>query len=529
MQEDKTMKVTDSKKNENLTKPQTIIINDIKLTCTSPVSLGLENVTNTISLKDSSHLTLPTKSLQPGTILTGSVPIENLPLVSIPSVALTSESFSHGPLSLMSLSSGPLPPVSEIPRPGNMASMNCSSSRNSVSTGMGVVATLPATFCGNTSNSSDLSSYEVSHFGPHSLKVLVSLSNVTTSMHMSGSSPIITQTTASSKEGSVTLVYSSFPKIEHSILNSQKILPLTPISEVKSQHTNGLLSLNESKIDNSDATKNNADIDRDGDDSITEVIPVSTDVLSVTSSRSQSNISVLTSVSNESDHGSSSNPIKLDDNQDSSDLGHTNSIQNVDVSHSINFESHSVSSADLNHIIIPVSNFISSCKGNGHLPLTTQQINQIITIPLTSNGINSSSVGIPIPVSGNAIPLSEPGQVSSDLLPISCNLLPVSSSGLQVSTNIHSTSVTISDTSVPILGNANSAQSSYSCTLNPSVNPSHLETSISGTTNYQNTRLGTDISGLKTVASSMVLPIMSTNSITSVSTSGISGLWNKLF
>ncbi|KAJ9599322.1 hypothetical protein L9F63_010189 [Diploptera punctata] len=451
IQEDKTMKETATKKNDKIATSQTII----KLTCSPAIPLSSENINIPASSKE---LTKPLKKT--GTLLSASVPIESLPLVPIPPVSLTSGTFSHGALSLMSLSPGSLPPVSEIPRPGNISALNSSADFPSGLSSLGVVATVPTTFIGNSSNLSDVPNYEVSQFPPHSLKVLVSLSNVTaTSIHMSGSSPVVTQSTASSKKGSVTLVYSSFPKMESTFLNYQKILPLPSMAEVKSQNVNVLHLLERGKDVSAAATSNDGHIE--DDDSIPEVIPVNTEVLSA-NSRSPSIISVLdTSVSNES--GSSSNPIKLDDT--SSELSHAN----VDVSHAVSFESQSVCPPDLNQIIIPVTNTINSDKVNDNC-LTTQQINQIITIPLTSNTVN-----------GSTVPLAMPGA----LLPMSGQFV-----------------------ACPLIVN------SYPGNLN----------SIS-TANQQQSRLGTDIPGMITVTSSMVPPVSSTitvTSVTSVSTSGIS-------
>ncbi|PSN32351.1 hypothetical protein C0J52_21637 [Blattella germanica] len=500
-----------------LRQSQTIIINDIKLTCSSPVPLCSENVHIPITSKELPQFTFPSKSVHSGTVLAGSIPLETL--VPIPPISLTGETFSHGALSLMTLPSGPLPPVSEIPRPGNISSLSCSteSPRSTVSSelsGMDVVT---------SGNSSDMSNYDISQLGPHSMKVLVSLSNVSSSLHMGG-----TQTSASSKEGLVALVYSSASKMEPSILNSQKVLPLPPMSEMKSHHTSHLHSLTQRKIDATSGTSSNSNIDGDSEDSISEVVPVNTDVLSVSNCGSRNNVSIPnTPVSNGSSYGSSSNPIKLDDNHDnSSNLGHPETLANVDVSQSVHFETRSTST-DLNHIIIPVTSVGNSVKVTDHHALTTQELNHIITIPLPSSGINGNSVGISIPISGNSVPLSMPVQVTSGMLPLSCSLLPASSSSLQVSANIQSSPVSVSESSDSLLSSSGSIHQSYSCTTIPSVNPSVLETSIAGTSLQPHARLAADISGLITVTSSMIQPITTTNSmtsITSVPTSAISGI-----
>ncbi|PNF20474.1 hypothetical protein B7P43_G07693 [Cryptotermes secundus] len=510
-QEEKALKETINKKNYITTKAQTVAVSNIKLSCSTPGPLSPENVQKTLT-----HGALPSKSLSPGTLLTGSLPLGNL--VSLPPISFTSEAFSHKTLPLMSLTSGPLPPVSEIPRPGSIPSLGCSSSaspRNTISAGLqrpGIVASVPSTFSGSSGNVPILSeapTYEVTQ----SLKVLVSLSP---SVHRTAESQVLTQTSAPSKESSVTLVYSSIPKMEPSFFNashslSQKVIPLPPMSEMKSHCTNHLQALSHGKVDDSSSASVN---DHTDGDSICEVVPVSTDVLSVADCTSQTSISVLsTPVSSDPIHGNSTNTIKLDENHDSAEeLSQVHSIQNVSISHSINFQTNNCSSPDLNHIVIPVSSGIASGKVDDHHVLSAQDIGQIITIPLTSSAIYGHPVGISIPISGNAVPLSMPVQVSSAILPMSCSLLPVSTS----TATIHPPSIPASEASGLLVPTAGSIRS-YPSTVIPSVDSDTAETAV------QHSHLSTDISGLVTVTSSMALPVSHSNtvSVTSASNTGV--------
>lgn len=511
-------------------KTRTIAVSDVKLSCSSSGPLSPENVQISFPSKAVTHGTRQSKSLSPGTVLTGSLPLGNLPLVSLPPVSFMSGAFSHGTLPLMSLASGPLPPVSEIPRPGNIHSLNCSSSlspRNTVSAvlpGPGIVTALPTSFSGGSGSIpvlSEVPAYEVPQLGTNSVKVLVSLSS---SVHRTAESHVLTQTSAPSKESSVTLVYSSIPKMEPSILDtshnlSQKVTPLPPMSEMKSRRTSHLHVLSHGKVDDSSSVSVNGHSDSGGD-TICKVVPVSTDILSVPDCTSQTSISVLsTPVSDGPTQGSSTNPIKLDENHDSTEeLSQVDSIQNVSVSHPVNFQTNNDSSPDLNHIILPVSSSITSGKVDEHHVLSAQDISQIITIPLTSSAIYGHSVGISIPISGNAVPLSMPVQVSSNMLPMSCSLIPVSSS----TASIHPASVPASETSGHLVPTTGSVRS-YLNTAVPSVSPNTAGTSI-----QEHSHLTTDISGLVTVTSSMALPISSSNtmtSVTSASTTEVSGMY----
>ncbi|XP_069676554.1 uncharacterized protein [Periplaneta americana] len=486
-QDEKTLKdtITMSKKVCSVSKAQAIAASDIRLHCSSPSSLSGDSIQIPFSQKTLNH---GMKSLPSGTILTGSLSLGNLPLVSLPPVTLSSGTFSQATLPLMSETTRRLPPVSEIPRPGNIPPLSSSSTVASSNAGTGIITAMPASF-------SEVPAYEVPQLGTSSLKVLVPLSSVPTSIHRATVSPIHVQTSASpSKENSVTLVCSSLPKMEPSILStSQKVLPLPPMSEMKSRHLNHLHTLPHSEISVSSSSA-------DSNDAIHEVIPVSTDILTVAGCTSRTSISVLTTpVSSDSTHGSSTNPIKLDENHDSAeDLSHGDSIPSIAVSH---FQTSNGPSPDLNHIIIPVSSGINPGKLDDH-----QDIGQIITIPLTSSAIYGHPVGISIPLSGSAVPV----QVSSGMLPMSCSLLPVSTTALQVSTSDHpTTTATVS----PLLQTSDTVQS-Y-----PSVSPS-----TAGTTGQQQLpRISSDISSMVTVTSSMVVPISTTNTmtcVTSVSTAG---------
>jgi len=526
-QEEKSLKNTTAKKNDDVTKAQTIAFSNTKLSCSSPGPLSPENMQISFPSKALTHGTLPSKSLPPGTVLTGSLPLGNLPLVSLPPGSFTSGAFSHGTLPLMSLTSGPLPPVSEIPRPGSIPSLSCSSSaspRSAVSAGLpgpGIVTTMPTSFTGVSGSVpilSEVPAYEVPQLGTHSLKVLVSLS---ASLHKTTESSVLTQTVAASKESSVTLVYSSIPKMEPSILNSshnisQKVIPLPPMSEMKSCHTNHLHALSHGKIDNSSSASVDDHSDGGGGDTIREVVPVSTDILSVADCTSQTSISLLSApVSDGSTQSSNAIPVKLDENHDSTE----DPIQNVSISNSINFQTNNDSSPDLNHIIIPVSTGITSGKVDDHHALSSQDIGQIITIPLTSSAVYGHPVGISIPIPGNAVPLSMPVQVSSSMLPMSCSLLPVSNS----EASIHPAPIPPSENSGPLVPTTGSIQS-YPSTAVPSVSPS-----TAGTAVQQHSHLSADIPGLVTVTSSTPLSISSANTMTSSSTSDVSGVFTLLF
>jgi hypothetical protein len=293
------------------------------------------------------------------------------------------------------------------------------------------------------------------------------------------------------------------------------------MSEMKCRHTSHLNALSHGKIDDSSTVSVNGHSDSGGE-TICKVVPVSNGILSVPECTSQTSISVLpTPVSDGPTQGSSTNPIKLDENHDSTEeLSQVDTIQNVSVSHSVNFETNNDSSSDLNHIIIPVSSSITSGKVDEHHVLSAQDISQIITIPLTSSAIYGHSVGISIPISGNAVPLSMPVQVSSNMLPMSCNLMPVSSS----TASIHPASVPASETSGQLVPATGSVQS-YLSTALPSVS-----SNTAGTPVQQHSHLSTDISGLVTVTSSMTLPISSANTMTSVTSSpptGVSGMYLK--
>lgn len=519
-QEEKAPRDTTGKKNSRVPKAQTVAASNIKLSHSSPGPLPPENIQKTLSHRR----TLLPKSLSPGTLLTGSLPLGNLPLVSLPPVSFTSEAFSHGGLPLMSLTSGPLPPVSEIPRPGSIPALSClssSSTRNSVSAGSGIVTAMPTSFsggAGSLSVVSEIPTYEVPQLGTHSLKVLVSLS---AAVHRTSESHVITQTSAPSKESSVTLVYSSIPKLEPSCVStshmSQKLLPLPPMSEMKSRRTSHLQTLSHGKVDGSSGATLNDQIESVGA-TIHEVVPVNSDILTVADCTPQTSISLLSSpVSDSSIRGSSTDPIKLDENHDSTDeLSQVDPLQNVSVSHSVNFQTNSGSSPDLNHIIIPVSSGITSGKVDDHHVLSAQDVGQIITIPLSSSAIYGHPVGISIPISGNTVPLSMPLQVSSSILPMSCNLLPVPSS----TATIHPASIP-PESSCPLVPTTSSVRS-YPGAVIPSVS----QNSTTETT-AQHSRLSTDISGLVPVTSSVSLPLSGTDTLTSAtctSTTGPSGM-----
>ncbi|KAJ4428954.1 hypothetical protein ANN_25950 [Periplaneta americana] len=268
-----------SKKVCSVSKAQAIAASDIRLHCSSPSSLSGDSIQIPFSQKTLNH---GMKSLPSGTILTGSLSLGNLPLVSLPPVTLSSGTFSQATLPLMSETTRRLPPVSEIPRPGNIPPLSSSSTVASSNAGTGIITAMPASF-------SEVPAYEVPQLGTSSLKVLVPLSSVPTSIHRATVSPIHVQTSASpSKENSVTLVCSSLPKMEPSILStSQKVLPLPPMSEMKSRHLNHLHTLPHSEISVSSSSA-------DSNDAIHEVIPVSTDILTVAGCTSRTSISVLT-------------------------------------------------------------------------------------------------------------------------------------------------------------------------------------------------------------------------------------------
>jgi hypothetical protein len=290
------------------------------------------------------------------------------------------------------------------------------------------------------------------------------------------------------------------------------------MSEMKSRCANHMHALSHGSFDDSSSVSVNGHNDSGGD-TICKVVPVSTDILSVTDCTSRSSISVLSSpVSDGPTQGSSTNPIKLDENHDSTEeLSQVDSIQNVSVSHSVNFQTNNDSSPDLNHIVIPVSSSISSGKMDEHHVLSAQDISQIIAIPLTSSAIYGHSVGISFPISGNAVPLSLPVQVASNMLPMSCSLLPVSSSVA----SIHPASVPVSETSGQLVTTAGSVESYH--TSVPSVSPN-----AAGTVVQQHSHLSTDISGLVTVTSSTASPVSSAStmtSVTSASTTGVSGMY----
>lgn len=502
-------------------KAQTVAVSDIKLSQSTPGLLPPENVQKTLS----HGRTLSSKSLSPGTLLTGPLPLGNLPLVSLPPVSFTSEAFSHGGLPLMSLTSGPLPPVSEIPRPGNTPSLSCLSSastRSTVSAGSGIFTAMPTSFSGGSGTVpilSEIPAYEVPQLGAHSLKVLVSLS---ASVHRTTESSVVTQTSAPSKESSVTLVYSSVPKLEPSCFStphnvSQKLVPLPPMSEMKSHHTSHLQTLSHGKVGDSSGSSLN-DRNENVGDTIHEVVPVNSDILTVADCTPQASISLLSSaVSDSPIHGSSTNPIKLDENHGSTEeLSQADPVQNVSIPHSVNFQTNNGSSPDLNHIIIPVSSGITSGKGDDHHVLSSQDVGQIITIPLSSSAIYGHPVGISIPISGNAVPLSMPLQVSSSILPMSCNFLPVPSS----TAAIPPASVP-AETSRPLVPTTSSAQS-YPGAVIPSVSQNNTTETAA-----QHSHLSADMSGLVPVTSSVTLPLSGTNTVTSVtstSTTGPSGM-----
>jgi hypothetical protein len=309
--------------------------------------------------------------------------------------------------------------------------------------------------------------------------------------------------------------------MEPSFLNasqslSQKTIPLPPMSEMKSQHTGHLQAPSHGKADDSSSASVN-DHGNDGGDNMCEVVPVSSDVLSVADCTSQANVSVLsTPISSCPIRGNNTNAIKLDENHDSTEeLSQVDSIQNVSISHSVNFQANNCSSRDLNHIVIPVSSGITAGKVDDHHILSAQDIGQIITIPLTSSAIYGHPVGISIPISGNAVPLSMPVQVSSGILPMSCSLLPVSSN----SATVHPSPVPASETTGLLAQTTGSVQS-YPSTVIPSINSSTVETAA------QPSHLSADISGLVTVTSNMALPISHTNTVASVtcaSTNGVAG------
>ncbi|XP_021921828.1 uncharacterized protein LOC110830826 isoform X3 [Zootermopsis nevadensis] len=526
-QEEKPLRNMTGKKSDSVTETQAIAVSDVKLS-SSPGPLSPENVQVSFPSKALTHGTCQSKSLSPGTVLTGSLPLGNLPLVSLPPVSFTPGTFSHGTLPLMSLTSGPLPPVSEIPRPGNIHSLRCSASlspRNIVSAvlpGPGIVTAMPTSFSGGSGNVpvlSEVPAYEVPQLGTNSLKVLVSLSS---SDHRSTESHVLTQTSAHSKENSVTLVYSSIPKMEPSILDtshhlSQKVTPLPPMSEMKSRCTSHLRALSHGKVNDSSSVSVNGHSDNGGG-TICKVVPVSTDIMSVPDCTSRTSISVLsTPVSDGPTQGSNTNPIKLDESHDSTEeLSQVGSVQNASVSHSLNFQTNSDSSSDLNHIVIPVSSSISSSKVDDHV-LSSQDISQIITIPLTSSAIYGHSVGISIPITDNAVPLSMPVQVSSNMLPMSCSLIPVSST----TAGINPAPVPASETTGQVVPATGSVQS-YLSTAVPSVSPN-----TAGTPVQQHSHFSSDISDLVRVTSSMALPISVANtmtSVTSASTTGVSGV-----
>jgi hypothetical protein len=290
------------------------------------------------------------------------------------------------------------------------------------------------------------------------------------------------------------------------------------MSEMKSHCTGHLQALSHGKLDDSSNASVN-DHNDSGGDTICEVVPVSTDVLSDADCPSQSRISVLsTPVSDGPIHGNSTNTVKLDENHDSTEeLNQVDSLQNISISHSINFQTNNCSSPDLNHIVIPVSSGIASAKVDDHHVMSAQDIGQIITIPLTSSAIYGHPVGISIPISGNAVPLSMPVQVSSGILPMSCSLLPVSSS----TATIHPAPIPASETSGLLVPTTGSVRS-YPSAVIPSVSSSTTETPV------QRSHLSTDIPGLVTVTSSMALPISGTNTVTSVttaSTTGVAGMY----
>jgi hypothetical protein len=492
------------------TKAQTVAVSNIKLSCSGPLPLSPDTVQKTLT-----HGTLPSKSLSSGTLLTRSLPLGNY--VSLPQLTFASEAFSHKTLPLISLTSGPLPPVSEIPHHGSVPSLGVSSSespRNTISVGVthpGIVATMQ----GSVPILSEVPTYEVTQ----SLKVLVSLSP---SVQRTADSQVLTQTSAPSKESAVTLVYSSIPKMEPSILNashslSQKVIPLPSMSEMKSHCTSNLQELSHGKVDDSRSASVNDHSDSGGD-SICEVVPISTDVSSVADCTSQASISVLsTAVSSGPIQGSTTSATKSDGNHDSAEEpSQVDSIQNVSISHSVNFQTNSCSSPDLNHIVIPVSSGIVSGKVDDHHVLSAQDIGQIITIPLTSSAIYGHPLGISIPISGNTVPLSMPVQVSPGILPVSCSLLPVSSN---TAAN-HLAPNPASETSGLLVPTTGSIQS-YPSTIIPSINSSTAETAV------QHSHLSTDTSGLVTVTSSVALPTSHTNtatSVTSASTNDVAGM-----
>jgi hypothetical protein len=290
------------------------------------------------------------------------------------------------------------------------------------------------------------------------------------------------------------------------------------MSEMKSHCTSHLQALSHAKVDDCCSASVNDHNESDAD-SISEIAPVSTDVSSAADCTSQANISLLSApVSSGPILSSTTSAIKVDGNHGSAEeLSQVDSIQNVSISHSVNFQANNCSSPDSNHIVIPVSSGIASGKAGDHHVLSAQDIGQIITIPLTSSAIYSHPVGISIPISGNTVPLSMPVQVSSGILPMSCSLLPVSSN---IAGN-HPAPIPASETSGLLVPTTGSIQS-YPSTVIPSVSSSTVETAV------QHSHLSTGTSGLVTVTSSMALPISHANtvaSVTSASTNGVVGMY----
>jgi hypothetical protein len=289
------------------------------------------------------------------------------------------------------------------------------------------------------------------------------------------------------------------------------------MSEMKSHHTSHLQTLSHGKVGDSSGSSLN-DRNENVGDTIHEVVPVNSDILTVADCTPQASISLLSSaVSDSPIHGSSTNPIKLDENHGSTEeLSQADPVQNVSIPHSVNFQTNNGSSPDLNHIIIPVSSGITSGKGDDHHVLSSQDVGQIITIPLSSSAIYGHPVGISIPISGNAVPLSMPLQVSSSILPMSCNFLPVPSS----TAAIPPASVP-AETSRPLVPTTSSAQS-YPGAVIPSVSQNNTTETAA-----QHSHLSADMSGLVPVTSSVTLPLSGTNTVTSVtstSTTGPSGM-----
>jgi hypothetical protein len=284
---------------------------------------------------------------------------------------------------------------------------------------------------------------------------------------------------------------------------------------MKSHCTSNLQPLSHAKVDDCCSASVNDHSGDSGADSICEVAPVNTDVSSVADCTSQANSSLLSAPVSSAPICSSTKSAIKDGNH--GQLSQVDSIQNVSISHSVNFQTNNCSSPDSNHIVIPVSSGIASGKADDHHVLSAQDIGQIITIPLTSSGIYSHPVGISIPISGNTVPLSMPVQVSSGILPMSCSLLPVSSN---IASN-HPAPIPASETSGLLVPTTGSIQS-YPSTGIPSVSSSTVETAV------QHSHLSTSTSGLVTVTSSMALPISHTNtvaSVTSASTNGVTGMY----